>query len=54
MRLRQFFALTAVIYFVASANGHEDPDDPDHKHDEGKSWDFLVSLSPKLGQNLWI
>ena len=48
MKLRWIFALTAVIYFNAGlTKAHEDSDDPDHTHDEGKnlklffnSWDF--------------
>ena len=38
MKLRWIFALTAVIFFGLT-KAHEDSDDPDHTHDEGKNFD---------------
>lgn len=40
MKLRWILALTAVIT-LGLTQAHEDPDDPDHTHDEGKFLPFL-------------
>ena len=43
MKLRWILALTAVIT-AGLTQAHEDSDDPDHTHDEGKNSSFFPLL----------
>ena len=43
MKLRWILALTAVIT-AGLTQAHEDSDDPDHTHDEGKNSSFSLLL----------
>lgn len=50
MKLRWILALTAVIT-AGLTQAHEDSDDPDHTHDEGKNSSFFPSFG-RFSQDL--
>ena len=51
MKLRWILALTAVIT-AGLTQAHEDSDDPDHTHDEGKNSSFFPPPFGRFSQDL--